>query len=101
MAGRVACCLEAGDVTRGLVGEGPECERRYLHSGGCIVIRRDLQSTEEIFFGPTGIRVGPAEDSCLAELPSHGARCLGLRRGVVGGMAQVSNGLFNKQSLAK
>ncbi len=30
--------------------------------------------------GPAGIRVGPAEDSCLAELPSHGAIRRGLPR---------------------
>ncbi len=46
--------------------------------------------------GPSGIRVGPAEDSCLAELPSHGAS----RRGIFQGIAQVSNGLLNKQPLA-
>jgi hypothetical protein len=45
--------------------------------------------------------VGPAEDACLAELPSHGASRRGLRLGIFDGMAQVSNGLFNKQPLAK
>jgi hypothetical protein len=45
--------------------------------------------------------VGPAEDSCLAELPSHGASQRGLRRGIFGGMALVSNGLLNQQPLAK
>jgi hypothetical protein len=50
--------------------------------------------------GPSGIRVGPAEDSCLAELPSHGASRRGLRRGIFQGIAQVSNGLLNKQPLA-
>ena len=52
-------------------------------------------------FGPSGMRVDPAEDSCLAELPSHGASQRGLRRGIFGGMALVSNGLLNQQPLAK
>ena len=49
---------------------------------------------------PSGIRVGPAGDSCLAELPSHGASRRGLRRGIFGGMSPVSNGLFNAMPLS-
>jgi len=45
--------------------------------------------------------VGPAEDSGRAELPSHSASRRGLRRGIFAGLAQVSNGLFNEQMLAK
>ncbi len=42
--------------------------------GGCF------RGIRQFFLGPSGIRVGPAEDSCLAELPSHGASQRGLRR---------------------
>jgi hypothetical protein len=51
--------------------------------------------------GPSGIHVSPAEDLCLAQLPSHGASRRGLRRGIFRGIAQVSNDFFNQQPLAK
>jgi hypothetical protein len=47
-------------------------------------------------FGPSGIHLGPAEDSILAQFPNHGASRRGLLSGIFGGITPASNGFFEK-----
>ncbi|MEY4178150.1 MAG: hypothetical protein RLY70_1724 [Planctomycetota bacterium] len=49
---------------------GSKLEEAHL---GLAWVWLQIQASAVKEYGPSGIRVGPAEDSWLAEFPSHGA----------------------------